>query len=764
MLGSPKGQDFDDRLLHILEIGRDCVDIELVRWAVRASPDTDLHSLLQSRKDLCGGSNQKTGLVRPLGNPAVGPHSPRSAYPELMALNGLISAMLDIYVHNGNKHVSYWQLHDQIDWDGDKFVCLKDHFTLPRLLACFSLFDHNFAGQTCALSKRNYAVWGAERVMKNKLHIWQNGLYPEPLAQMEFEEPSAKGPPKEGTFLSLVEVMRQLRWTADFAPHVGDMLEWVWQTPGLELGIRACAAESASKDARWEDKDRSEKGALHALAERLVTRPNCSEHIAALRGSVHWRDFGLGPLEKFVRKYTAWFELRGDHITLCRRKAATNQPVRDDVEAAKATEAQDSEVEENDDSDSGNETNSEPKDVHKLPVNRLPRPFAMVEGLPYHEICQQQARNAPTDGLPADVALPTLNNDLSLFQKLGEDLQNYVQRCGLRPQDTEHRCWVRSQIQQALKDSAFRQKFPNFAITMFGTSASGLARRDSDLDLLLDVDGEGNCLLQRGDVGFVLQLAQEVLARAGAEELQSIPLARIPLLRGLMHGARFDLSLGTRCGLWNTAFLQQCVQREARMVGLCSCVSAWSKAQGVNDSPNGLLSTYSLLLLVVLFLQLRGLLSVPDEVYEAPTEPSELPLEPPEPGSLGRLVAEFFAFAASFRWDSWVASVRLGAVLPRSAKSRAWRVAPLCVEDPFETHLNTCRRVNPRARRYILGAFQAALRKILQGEGLQGLLGRAAVEVSPCNIYAADELKAALAQRIAFSSKKRLSLSEVSCA
>lgn len=172
------------------------------------------------------------------------------------------------------------------------------------------------------------------------------------------------------------------------------------------------------------------------------------------------------------------------------------------------------------------------------------------------------------------------------------------------------------------------------------------------------------------------------------------------------------------------------------------------------------------------------LLSVPDEVYEAPTEPSELPLEPPEPGSLGRLVAEFFAFAASFRplarssipslsgkerlcsqlegtlqsfdlirfraiqdtspiflkpercvspqmsaqntlwaspcvdttlettsqwvpscrWDSWVASVRLGAVLPRSAKSRAWRVAPLCVEDPFETHLNTCRRLMTRRR------------------------------------------------------------------
>lgn len=31
--------------------------------------------------------------------------------------------------------------------------------------ACFSLFDHNFSGQQCALSKRNYAVWAAERIL-----------------------------------------------------------------------------------------------------------------------------------------------------------------------------------------------------------------------------------------------------------------------------------------------------------------------------------------------------------------------------------------------------------------------------------------------------------------------------------------------------------------------------------------------------------------------------------------------------------------------
>lgn len=34
-----------------------------------------------------------------------------------------------------------------------------------------------------------------------------------------------------------------------------------WQTPGLELGIRVSNASFASRDVRWEDKDRSEKGA-----------------------------------------------------------------------------------------------------------------------------------------------------------------------------------------------------------------------------------------------------------------------------------------------------------------------------------------------------------------------------------------------------------------------------------------------------------------------------------------------------------------------
>lgn len=335
------------------------MDVELVRWALDLPPEVDLHGLLQSRKHVCAGSNPRTGLVRPLGAGATGS---LEDHPDLKALNVLISDLLDIYVANGNKHVSYWRLEEDLRWDSDSYQCLRGHFTLPRLLACFSLFDHNFAGQQCALSKRNYAVWGAERVVKEKLKNWQTRIV-SPLAEMEFEEPG--DPPQEGRFLSFVDVMRHLRWTNDFAPHVGDMLEWAWQIPGLELGLRVSNCAFASREVRWEDKDRSEKGALRALAEHLETRPGSSEHIAALRNSVNWRDYGLGPLEKFVRKYTAWFQITGDRIALCHGKPFQGEQPIDSVKR---------QVKVNKDQEADSEVEDEASDVEREESKVVYRP------------------------------------------------------------------------------------------------------------------------------------------------------------------------------------------------------------------------------------------------------------------------------------------------------------------------------------------------------------------------------------------------------
>lgn len=777
----------EERLLHLLQVTRDCVDVQVVRWALRLRPEEDVFAFLVARKRICGCST-KTGLVKPLPEATPLPSSPREEHPELEILDKLISTLLDVFVENGNVHVSYWRLEARVDWEErEDWACLREHFTLPRLLACFSLFDHNFVKQSCALSFRNYAVWGAERFVKMKLQGWQQDVEVQPLAGVDLEEASSRtgsketsggdenasphdpvGPPG-GEFLSLVSVARQLRWANAFAPHVGDFLEWAWRTPGLEIGVRLTKADFASKDCQLENRERSEKAALRALAARLDQQPSGSEHIASLRQGLAWRDYGLGPLEKFAKKYTAWFEMHGEMVTLLegRRMANDNSQQQTPAQvpldkadvagplaaAAPATQGNQTRLPEDadreDDHDehedhecsggSDSEDGEDRLEVEVQPAStfrrRPPVPFRLQgeEVLAYHEMCVKQALSAPSPSegkSSSSSACPPCSGDL--LAKLGEEAERFAREVCLTPSDWAQREAVWRSIEAALKTGTtpLTAQWPSLRVAALGTSASGLGRRDSDLDLLLDLDGAGNRELSREVIAKVLIEAEAALRAAGAESLEVVSGARIPLVRGSLQGVKFDLSVGTLCGLWNTRLLRSlATARPDIVIPLCVVIGAWSKLRGVNDSPNGLLSTYSLLLMVTFFLQTQGLMPSGDlSEFASGDVLSGMPPALSDCSSLqheelGRLLVGFFFFMCSFRWDAFVVSVRCAAALPRTSKSKIWRVQPLCVEDPFETHLNTCRRVNPRGQRLILATAESALRSLLAGAGLKALLG-----------------------------------------
>lgn len=80
-----------------------------------------------------------------------------------------------------------------------------------------------------------------------------------------------------------------------------------------------------------------------------------------------------------------------------------------------------------------------------------------------------------------------------------------------------------------------------------------------------------------------------------------------------------------------------------------------SNLPGVNDSPNGLLSTYSVLLLVIFFLQLRGsslhlsTTGISESERGELTKPTAWNGEKVTDEELGRNFLEFFAFVGSFR-------------------------------------------------------------------------------------------------------------------
>ena len=45
-------------------------------------------------------------------------------------------------------------------------------------------------------------------------------------------------------------------------------------------------------------------------------------HIAALRRQLQWREWGMGDLARFLRKYCGWFALDGDAVRLLAPRAA----------------------------------------------------------------------------------------------------------------------------------------------------------------------------------------------------------------------------------------------------------------------------------------------------------------------------------------------------------------------------------------------------------------------------------------------------------
>ena len=124
----------------------------------------------------------------------------------------------------------------------------------------------------------------------------------------------------------------------------------------------------------------------------------------------------------------------------------------------------------------------------------------------------------------------------------------------------------------------------------------------------------------------------------------------------------------------------------------------------INDSPNGMLNSYTLLLMLLYFLIRVGEIQlipidvpldlVPDPEYQPPA------VEDTDLERLGQLVIWFFHFYThEFKWDHDVVSIRAHTMLTR--RDKGWLVAPLAVEDPYEIHLNTARNVKQHKSRLI---------------------------------------------------------------
>ncbi|GLE00534.1 hypothetical protein PINS_up009291 [Pythium insidiosum] len=265
--------------------------------------------------------------------------------------------------------------------------------------------------------------------------------------------------------------------------------------------------------------------------------------------------------------------------------------------------------------------------------------------------------------------------------------------------------------------------------------------------------------------------AAAVLGRKGCDVHSVIAMARVPVIRftHLRSGLECDLCFDNYLGCVNTQLLRAYATLDERCRALGIAVKYWAKQRGISDASLGYLSSYSFILLVVYFLQVKAQLlpSLQHPSLQATVPPArqfrykgidvsfcqnedvarrflhENPIEHPRwtpthkcstvaELSVGALLFGFFSFYADeFDFAQSVVSVRQ----PERVWTKQTRWADgarepwrMSIEDPLELDRDLGCVLLLDGQRRIQEEFQRAMKLMQQGESFDNVCEAVEVE------------------------------------
>jgi DNA polymerase sigma len=270
-------------------------------------------------------------------------------------------------------------------------------------------------------------------------------------------------------------------------------------------------------------------------------------------------------------------------------------------------------------------------------------------------------------------------------------------------------------------------------VHVFGSSASGLCEKASDVDATIKIDFSLLSLKFHGTLAFPAPSETRSLCAEAIETLaeyvrthpeyqleikQVISGAKVPILiltNTLGHS--IDVSINNELPIFNTRLLRAYAQTDERVRILVLCVKRWARLVGVTDAKSGNLSSYSWTLLCIYYLQVRNAREggplLPSLQQLAANQPENLFRDPctgrsfdvrwvQDPryklttcaSTASELLRGFFTFyARDFQWGLEVASIRLAHRYPITnvrfnALARGKLAEPIHIEDPFDLQRN----------------------------------------------------------------------------
>ena len=277
-------------------------------------------------------------------------------------------------------------------------------------------------------------------------------------------------------------------------------------------------------------------------------------------------------------------------------------------------------------------------------------------------------------------------------------------------------------------------------------------------------DENSNLKAKKWEIKNITKQVANILYGDRSERFKSAqPIARanIPIVRvkDRLSGIRCDLNTCTRMGVVNTSWVKFCADHHPNIRNLLILVKIISKRQGLTGSGRGdHLTSYCLTVLVIFFLQTKGVLHSVSTLQDVPDLPelqisgynfsfcrnkSLLPtLHKSETFSLAQLLQDFFSYMAEFTFGNKAVcpfvgepvllyNLRNGNFLhPRlegcatgKSKDRLKTENAMVVQDPFELRRNIAANVSPKRLSFVVKTFEAAA-KLLEDGKVQEVGGR----------------------------------------
>ncbi|NXH40486.1 GLD2 polymerase, partial [Dicaeum eximium] len=330
--------------------------------------------------------------------------------------------------------------------------------------------------------------------------------------------------------------------------------------------------------------------------------------------------------------------------------------------------------------------------------------------------------------------------------ELSQQVLELFQACRQQVSDLDRKELCRTELQREIQ-----QIFPQCRLFLVGSSLNGFGTRTSDGDLCLVVKEQPipsffinfNTTFQmnqKTEARRILSLVQKLFTTklSGYIERPQLIRAKVPIVkfRDKVRNVDFDLNVNNVIGIRNTFLLRTYAFIENRVRPLVLVVKKWASFHEINDASRGTLNSYSLVLMVLHYLQtlpepiLPSLQKNYPECFD-PTMQLHLVHQAPRTippyiskngSSLGDLLVGFFKYyATEFDWSHQIISVREAKAIARPDGTE-WRNKFICVEEPFDG-TNTARAVHEKQKFDIIrGEFVQAWRLLQDKKDLNCIL------------------------------------------